>query len=87
MNAYAAALQRRKSRVTRQLEILSVRSFELADRVKAGELELLDGVDVALSAAEWSGLIESVGNDVVQTVLHEAFIGARVSTGHSKWKR
>jgi hypothetical protein len=70
----------RKSRVTRQLEILALRSSELADRVKAGELELLDGVDMALSAAEWSGLIESVGHDVVQTVLHEAFIIARVST-------
>jgi hypothetical protein len=31
------------SRICRQLEILALRSFELADRVAAGELELIDG--------------------------------------------
>jgi hypothetical protein len=66
-----------KSRTTRQLEILAIRSFELADRVEAGEIALLDAVDVAYDAAFWSGLIENVGNNVVQTVLHEAFVGVR----------
>ncbi len=62
-----------KCRETRQLEILAIRSFELAGRVDAGEVELLDAVDVAYDAAFSSGLVESVGNDIVQTVLHEAF--------------
>jgi hypothetical protein len=72
-NANTAHLQR----TTRQLEILALRSFDLADRVAAGQLELIDGVDMALEAARWSGLTESVGNDVVQAVLTEAFVKAR----------
>ena len=62
-----------KSRITHQLKILAIRSFELAERVQAGELELLDGVDMALEAARWSGLTETVGDDVVQEVLAVAF--------------
>lgn len=31
--------------ITRQLAIFALRSFELADRVAVGELELIDGVD------------------------------------------
>jgi hypothetical protein len=64
-------------RTTRQLEILAIRSFELAERVEAGEVELIDGVDMALEAARWSGLTESVGDDVVQAVLTEAFAKVR----------
>jgi hypothetical protein len=60
-------------RTTRQLEILAIRSFNLADRVEVGEIELLDAVDLAYRAACWEGLVESVGDDVVQTILHEAF--------------
>jgi hypothetical protein len=63
--------------ITRQLAILTLRSFELADRVAVGELELIDGVDMALEAARWSGLTESVGDDLVQEILAEAFAGAR----------
>jgi hypothetical protein len=36
-----------KPRVTRQLEILALRSLELADRVAAGELGFIDAVDLA----------------------------------------
>jgi hypothetical protein len=60
-------------RVRRQLEILAIRSFELAERVEVGEVEFLDAIDVAYDAAYWSGLVESVGNNIVQTILHEAF--------------
>ena len=60
-------------RTSRQLEILAARSLDVADRVKAGEIEFIDAVDVAYEAACWSGLAETVGNDVVQTVLATAF--------------
>jgi hypothetical protein len=65
------------SRATRQLEILTLRSFDLADRVEAGEIKLLEAVDLAYEAAYWAGLVESVGNDVVQTILCEAFRARR----------
>jgi hypothetical protein len=61
------------SRTTRQLEILSLRSLELAERVAAGELALIDAVDMAYTGAVWAGLTDTVGDDVVQTVLAEAF--------------
>ena len=38
-----------KSRTTRQLEILAIRSFELAERVEAGEVEFLDAIDVPMT--------------------------------------
>jgi hypothetical protein len=59
--------------ITQQLEILARHSFELADRVAAGELEFLDAVDVAFDAAVASGLEESVGFDVIQIVLATSF--------------
>jgi hypothetical protein len=66
-------------RVTRQLEILALRAFDLADRVAAGEIELIDAVDIAYSAAQWAGLCEAAGDRVVQTVLHEAFRKVRAT--------
>jgi hypothetical protein len=53
----------RKSRVTRQLEILALRSLELADQVAAGQLKFIDAVDAAYEAAQWAGLVKSVGDD------------------------
>jgi hypothetical protein len=64
-------------RVTRQLEILALRSMELADRVAAGEIKFLDAVDLAYEAALWSGLTETVGDDIVQATLAAAFANAR----------
>ena len=63
--------------VTRQLEILTLRSIELADRVAAGEIKFLDAVDLAYEAALWSGLTETVGDDIVQATLAAAFANAR----------
>jgi hypothetical protein len=78
--------------VTRQLEILALRSFELADRVTAGEIEFIDAIDLAYSAAVWgdlpnaiakSGLIDTnragaaTGDDVVQATIVAAFANAR----------
>ena len=53
---------------TRRLEILARRSLELADRVASGEIKFLDAVDVAYEAAVWSGLVEAVGDDIVQAI-------------------
>jgi hypothetical protein len=61
----------------RQVEILALRSLELADRVAAGEIKFLDAVDVAYEAAIWSGLVEAVGDDIVQAVIAGAFANAR----------
>jgi hypothetical protein len=82
----------KSERVTRQLEILALRSIDLADRVAAGELPVIDAVDLAFEAAIWadlpnaidaSGLINSniigapTGLDVVQTTIAAAFATLR----------
>ena len=41
----------RKSRVTQQLELLALRTLELADQVAAGQLQFTDAVDAASSSA------------------------------------
>ena len=41
----------RKSRVTQQLEILALRTLELADQVAAGQLKFIDAVDAAYESA------------------------------------
>jgi hypothetical protein len=46
----------------------------LADRIRAGELGFMDGVDMAYSAAQWSGLADAVGDDNVQLVMSGAFM-------------
>jgi hypothetical protein len=72
-------MARTKTLGARQLEILARRSLELADRVAAGELKFIDAVDLAYSAAAWAGLVETLGDDVVQATLAAAFANARRS--------
>jgi hypothetical protein len=74
--------------LTRQLEVLALRSIELADRVAAGKLRFLDAIDLAYEAAVWAGLPEAIdksglitgiltGDDIVQATLAAAFANAR----------
>jgi hypothetical protein len=46
----------------------------LADRVIAGKLAFIDAIDMAYSAAEWSGLIDAAGDDAVQKIMAAAFV-------------
>jgi len=62
---------------SRRLEILARRALELADRAAAGEINFTHAVDLAYEAAHWSGLVEAVGDDVVQATLAAAFANAR----------
>jgi hypothetical protein len=66
-----------KSRVTRQLEILALRSLDLADRAASGELPFVAAVDLAYECAVAAGLVEAIGDDVIQMTLSAAFANAR----------
>jgi hypothetical protein len=79
MNLHTPLADRKNdlARASRQLEILAMRSLELADRVAAGELAFLEAVDLAYSAAVWAGLVETVGDDVIQATLAACFANAR----------
>jgi hypothetical protein len=60
---------------SKQIELFAIRANELADRVNHGSMSFIDAVDMAYSAAIWSGLVDAVGDDVVQKVLAAAFAG------------
>jgi hypothetical protein len=56
------------------LDVFAVRAAQLAARVGRG-LTFIDAVDMAYSAAIWSGLADQYGDDAVQAVLANAFRG------------
>jgi hypothetical protein len=58
------------------LDILHERCRTLADRVDAGQLAFLDAVDMAWSAAEFAGIVDRVGPDLVQNIMAVAFMHA-----------
>ena len=66
-----------KDFVAAQLRLLAIRVSELADRVKVGQIEFIDAVDLAYDAALVAGLVDTVGDDQVQLVLAAAFDGCR----------
>ena len=57
------------------LELLFDRSCVLAEKAASGELPFLEAVDMAYSAADFAGLVDRYGDDVVQLVLADAFGG------------
>jgi hypothetical protein len=48
----------------------------MAARSKAGGLLFLDAVDFLYSAAEFAGLVDRYGDDVIQKILADAFTNA-----------
>lgn len=73
MNALAE--QNQSCKAVHPLDLLFERTTALADRTRDGNLAFLDAVDMAYSAADWSGLVDRYGDDVVQLVLADAFGG------------
>jgi hypothetical protein len=60
----------------KQLTLFAARCLELADRVAVGQIKFIDAVDMAYSAAIWSGLVDHVGDDAVQRVMALCFSNA-----------
>ena len=58
-------------------DLLAIRAAELAERVSRGRLQFIDAVDLASSAAQWSGLCDEIGDDNVQKILAAAFGSVR----------
>jgi hypothetical protein len=65
----------------RQLDLFDARCQELAERVTAGVTPFVEAVDLAYSAAVWSGLSEVLGDDVVQKTMAQAFMGIQRKGG------
>jgi hypothetical protein len=59
------------------IAVFTEKCATLADRVRRKQLAFIDAVDMAYSAADFAGLIESYGDDQIQAVLAGAFMGSR----------
>ena len=59
------------------LELFFDRISVLAERARDGSLPFIEAVDMAYSAANWAGLVDRYGDDVVQVVLADAFARRR----------
>ena len=59
------------------LKLFALRCADTADRVTRNEIAFLDGVDLVYDAACASGLVEAVGDDIVQATMAAAFANAR----------
>jgi CobQ-like glutamine amidotransferase family enzyme len=55
------------------LDVLRIRAEARAMLVEFGELELADAVDALQEFAMTSGLVASLGQDTVQTIISNAF--------------
>jgi hypothetical protein len=57
----------------KQLTLFEQRCQTLAERVSCQQLNFIDAVDLAYDAATWSGLVDAVGDDLVQATIANAF--------------
>jgi hypothetical protein len=60
-----------------RLELFGARCREMAERVRAGTVPFIWAIDCLYDAAAWSGLADDVGDDAVQRIMADAFMGLR----------
>lgn len=65
--------------IAAQMELFQIKARIMAERVAAGLISKVDGVDMLFSAADYSGLLESVGEDRVQAEMARAFLFPEVA--------
>jgi hypothetical protein len=70
-----ALRQRADARATGQLDLFAARCNQMAERIRAGEVPFVFGVDVLYDASIWSGLSDRFGDDVCQRIMADAFLG------------
>jgi hypothetical protein len=61
----------------RMAAIFKKRCEDLAERITVGAMPFMHAVDTAYEAAQWSGLIGLIGDDVVQAIMAQTFMRAR----------
>jgi hypothetical protein len=77
MAAMGRTIHERRKRSDSSPRSLYERSCTMAERVLAGQVDFIDGVDSCYSAADWAGLVDHYGDDLIQSILAEAFMCAR----------
>lgn len=75
----AFATDHAQSRASRRLEVFARRCLDLADRVAEHRIAFLDAIDIAYEAATWAGLVDEVGDAVIQACMAACFANARAN--------
>jgi hypothetical protein len=75
--ALASTTTDKLARQKAQLELFARRALDLADRVAEHRMAFLDAIDVAYEAAEAAGLVEELGDDLIQATMAAAFANAK----------
>jgi hypothetical protein len=60
-----------------QFKLFTLRCLDLADRVAAGRIAFLDAIDICYEAAIWAGLVDDLGDDLIQACMAAAFANAK----------
>jgi hypothetical protein len=60
-----------------QLQLFARRCLDFADRVAANQIAFLDAIDVCYEAALAAGLVDDLGDDIVQATMAAAFANAK----------
>lgn len=69
--------QRRIMTAQNSIAIFSERCRTMAARVRDKQIPFIEAVDFVYSAADFAGLIDGYGDDRIQTIIADAFMGAR----------
>ena len=78
MNTALASVETGKlAKQKAQLEIFARRCLDLADRVAEHRIAFLDAIDVAYEAAEAAGLVDDLGDDLIQATMAACFANAK----------
>lgn len=59
-------------------DLFAIRCRDLRDRVVARKISFIDAVDLGYSAAVWAGLVDELGDDVIQGIMAIAFCSAPI---------
>jgi hypothetical protein len=78
--SFGCAIPENTQHAAAQLELFARRCLDLADAVAENRMAFLDAIDMAYSAAEWCGLVDDLGDDIVQATMAAAFANAKRST-------
>jgi hypothetical protein len=73
--------ERQLDGLARKVLAFEDRCFDMAARVDAGNVLIVDAVDVLWDSAVASGLVDQIGDDAVQQIMSNAFMEIRKPRG------
>jgi hypothetical protein len=76
----AVVIEADRKQAAARLELFARRCLDFADRVAMNQIAFLDAIDVCYEAALAAGLVDDLGDDIVQATMAAAFANAKRPT-------